>query len=197
MAGEMNDSFRSAGNTLASHLVVPVGREHRSPGVILCHGFPIGPLDARRSAGTYPQVCDRIAHDLGYVAMTFTFRGCGDSTGDFSLQGWIDDLRTAIDHLIALTDASNIVLDRHQHGRFDRHLRRRRRPAGSTPPPCSAHVPTSTTGPRTRAASSSTPASSARSARPGSRRRSTSGAGRSTGSGRSRRPADSPPGRCW
>ncbi len=110
MAGEMNDLFRSGANTLASHLVVPVGRELRSPGVILCHGFPIGPLDARRSAGTYPQVCDRIAHDLGYVAMTFTFRGCGDSTGDFSLQGWIDDLRIAIDHLIERTDASNVVL---------------------------------------------------------------------------------------
>ena len=29
--------------------------------------------------------------------MTFTFSGCGKSEGDFSLQGWIDDLRAAID----------------------------------------------------------------------------------------------------
>ena len=35
--------------------------------------------------------------------MTFTFRGCGTSTGDFSLQGWVDDLRSAIDHLSSTT----------------------------------------------------------------------------------------------
>ena len=27
--------------------------------------------------------------------MTFNFRGCGDSEGDFSLQGWVDDLRVS------------------------------------------------------------------------------------------------------
>lgn len=106
----MNDSFVSFGNTLSSHVVIPVGHDEQLPGLILCHGFPIGPLDARRSAGTYPQLMDRIAHDLGYVAMTFTFRGCGDSSGDFSLQGWIDDLRTAIDHLVGRADPSSIVL---------------------------------------------------------------------------------------
>ena len=37
--------------------------------------------------------------------MTFNFRGTGTSEGDFSLQGWVDDLRTAIDHLVA-RDAS-------------------------------------------------------------------------------------------
>ena len=79
----------------------PAGRDEPRPGVILCHGFPIGPLDARRSAGTFPQLIDRIAHDLGYAAMTFNFRGTGTSEGDFSLQGWVDDLRRAIDYLIA------------------------------------------------------------------------------------------------
>ena len=35
------------------------------PAVILCHGFPIGPIDARRSAGTFPQLIDRIAIEIG------------------------------------------------------------------------------------------------------------------------------------
>jgi putative redox protein len=65
----------------------------------MCHGFPIGPLDARQSATTFPQLMDRIAHELGWTAMTFTFRGCGDSDGDFSLQGWVEDLRAAVDHV--------------------------------------------------------------------------------------------------
>ena len=42
--------------------------------------------------------------------MTFTFRGCGTSTGDFSLQGWIDDLRAAIDHLVRTTGVDRVVL---------------------------------------------------------------------------------------
>ena len=106
----MNGSFRSGPHTLARHLVIPTGRDDLRPGMILCHGFPIGPLDARRSAGTFPQLIDRIAHDLGYVAMTFNFRGTGPSTGDFSLQGWVDDLRTAIDHLIAEAQPTEVVL---------------------------------------------------------------------------------------
>ncbi len=106
----MNGSFESGGNTLACHITIPVVRDEGAPGLILCHGFPIGPLDARRSAGTFPELIDRIAHDVGYVAMTFTFRGCGASTGDFSLQGWIDDLRAAIDHLVTAHAVTDVVL---------------------------------------------------------------------------------------
>ena len=36
-----------------------------------------------------------MANELGWAAMTFNFRGCGSSEGDFSLQGWVDDLRAA------------------------------------------------------------------------------------------------------
>ena len=44
---------------------------------------------------------DRTAHELGCVAMTFNFRGCGESEGDVSLQGWVDDLRNAIAHVLS------------------------------------------------------------------------------------------------
>ena len=108
----MDATFRSSGYNLACYIKEPaVGtRERDAPGLILCHGFPIGPIDARRSAGTFPQLIDRIAYEVGYVAMTFNFRGCGASTGDFSLQGWIDDLRTAIDHLVRTTGVTRVVL---------------------------------------------------------------------------------------
>jgi pimeloyl-ACP methyl ester carboxylesterase len=108
---EMKGSFRSGQNTLSSHVKIPGGSTPgRRPAVILCHGFPIGPIDARRSAGTFPQLIDRIAHDLGYVGMTFNFRGTGESNGDFSLQGWVDDLRSAIDYIVAETSPSDVVL---------------------------------------------------------------------------------------
>ncbi|MDJ0768362.1 MAG: alpha/beta hydrolase [Ilumatobacter sp.] len=108
----MDDSFRSGVHTLACHIKEPTADSHdgKRTGMILCHGFPIGPIDARRSAGTYPQLIDRIAYETGYAAMAFNFRGCGKSTGDFSLQGWIDDLRAAIDHLLRVAAVSNVVL---------------------------------------------------------------------------------------
>lgn len=106
----MNGSFSSGPYQLARYLCRPAGRHGSMPGLILCHGFPIGPLDARLSGGTFPELTDRVANDLGWLAMTFTFRGCGTSEGDFSLQGWVDDLRAAIDHLIAEAQPSGIWL---------------------------------------------------------------------------------------
>lgn len=108
----MDDTFPSGAHTLACHIKhPPVGTAGPNPpGLILCHGFPIGPIDARRSALTFPQLVDRIANEVGYIAMTFTFRGCGTSTGDFSLQGWIDDLRAAIDHLMRTAGVDRVVL---------------------------------------------------------------------------------------
>lgn len=107
----MIESFKSGSLTLACHLTIPSGSEPgRRPAAILCHGFPIGPIDARRSAGTFPQLVDRIAHDLGYVAMSINFRGTGKSPGDFSLQGWVDDLRSAIDFVHTETNPTEVVL---------------------------------------------------------------------------------------
>ena len=109
----MDQTFQSGVQTLACHIKVPVAAADADadvPGLILCHGFPMGPIDARGSAGTFPQLIDRIAFESGYAAMTFTFRGCGTSTGDFSLQGWIDDLRAAIDHLIGETGVGRVAL---------------------------------------------------------------------------------------
>lgn len=106
----MDQTFDSGGERLACHIAVPAIRDDSTPGLILCHGFPIGPIDARRSAGTFPELMDRLCHELSYVTMTFTFRGCGTSTGDFSLQGWMDDLRNAVDHLVSTTGVRQVVL---------------------------------------------------------------------------------------
>ena len=42
----MNDRFTSNAIELACHIARPSGDVEDGPGVILCHGFPIGPLDA-------------------------------------------------------------------------------------------------------------------------------------------------------
>jgi putative redox protein len=109
----VNGSFASEGLRLARYLATPVGRATPAgglPGLVFCHGFPVGPIDARHSAGTFPELMDRIANEMGWAAMTFTFRGCGQSEGDFSLRGWLTDLRAAIDHLAASVRLSGIWL---------------------------------------------------------------------------------------
>lgn len=106
----MDGRLRSGSESLACHLSVPTTIDNDVPGVVLCHGFPIGPLDARRSAGTFPELIDRIATEVGFAALTFTFRGCGQSSGDFSLQGWMDDLRAGIAHLRSTAGVERVIV---------------------------------------------------------------------------------------
>ena len=63
--------------------------------MVLCHGFPTDELGAAAIGVTMPMLADRIANE-GWRALAFTFRGCGRSTGNFSLGGWLDDLTAAI-----------------------------------------------------------------------------------------------------
>ena len=55
----MNGSFASGNLTLTRYLTRPSGHNGALPGLIICHAFPIGPLDARQSAGTFPEFVDR------------------------------------------------------------------------------------------------------------------------------------------
>jgi putative redox protein len=70
-----------------------------APAVILAHGYP-SDVNARAVASSaLPDLADRIASEMGWVAMALAFRGCGDSEGSFSLEGWLDDLLAAVAHL--------------------------------------------------------------------------------------------------
>jgi pimeloyl-ACP methyl ester carboxylesterase len=88
--------FSSDGVELAGHLARPrSGPGTLLPGLVICHGFPPLRGGGRLSAKSFPELADRIATELGWYVLVFTFRGCGDSAGDFSLGGWLDDLRAA------------------------------------------------------------------------------------------------------
>jgi putative redox protein len=82
---------------LAGYLAEPPVAEAQPPLLVLCHGYPSGALGAEATGRSYPALADRIANE-GWRVLTFTFRGCGASTGDFSLGGWLDDLLEVIDH---------------------------------------------------------------------------------------------------
>lgn len=99
----MEHRFPSSGNLLAAHLARPPMRADVTevPAVVLAHGYPSDVSAAAVAASTLPELGDRIAAEMGWLALTLAFRGCGDSEGSFSLGGWLDDLRAAVDHLHA------------------------------------------------------------------------------------------------
>jgi putative redox protein len=88
--------FSSDDVELAGHLARPRGGPGTAlPGLVIAHGFPPLRGGGRLSAKSFPELADRIATELGWFVLVFTFRGCGDSAGDFSLRGWLDDLQAA------------------------------------------------------------------------------------------------------
>ena len=91
----MEVTFRADGVELSGYLANPPTTPSEPPSVVLCHGFPTDELGAAAIGVTMPMLADRIANE-GWRALAFSFRGCGRSTGNFSLGGWLDDLRTAI-----------------------------------------------------------------------------------------------------
>lgn len=95
-------SFTVDGAELQAHLAEPPGGGgRRHPGLVICHGFPAGIGGGANSARTYPELADRLANEMGWVAMCFTYRGCGRSEGNFSVAGWMRDTLAAFEQLHA------------------------------------------------------------------------------------------------
>ncbi len=101
----MDDTFESSGLRLSCHVAEPA-LGSTVPGVVLCHGFPVRGREAPASGKSFPELADRIAAEMGWVAMAMNYRGCGRSEGNFSLGGWLDDIGAAVDHLsdLGVTD---------------------------------------------------------------------------------------------
>lgn len=95
----MDHTFVSHGLRLSAHLATPDASIANPPGLVLCHGFPVRGRESPASGKSFPELADRIATEMGWVALTLNFRGCGGSEGDFSMGGWRDDIGAAIDHL--------------------------------------------------------------------------------------------------
>jgi len=88
----------------------------RSMGLVVCHGFPNGPRGAATVGTTYPDLADRLARDARFVVLTFNFRGTGTSDGDFSVQGWLEDLRVAVADVGARDDVRGVWTAGFGHG---------------------------------------------------------------------------------
>lgn len=74
----------------------PVTDARRSS-VVLCHDLPVGRGGALDLGRSYLMLADRLAVESGRRVVTGTLRGAGGSEGDFSAQGWLDDLAYLVD----------------------------------------------------------------------------------------------------
>ena len=108
----MDHRFPSSGNLLSAHLARPKMRADVTsvPSVVLAHGYPSDVSATAVAASALPELADRLASEMGWLAMALAFRGCGGSEGSFSLGGWLDDLRAAVDHLRDTEDVSGVWL---------------------------------------------------------------------------------------
>lgn len=104
--------FPSSGNVLCAHLARPKMRADVTsvPSVVLAHGYPSDVSATAVAASALPELADRLAAEMGWMAMALAFRGCGGSEGSFSLGGWLDDLRASVDHLRDTEDVSGVWL---------------------------------------------------------------------------------------
>ncbi len=98
-------SITSEGIELDAYLARPAtaaGAGSGRHGLVLCHGFPITPSQRQGNWGGYQELAERLAEDTGWVVLTFSFRGTGRSGGNFSLGGWLNDLKAATGALLAM-----------------------------------------------------------------------------------------------
>lgn len=106
----MRERFASGSLTLAGHLAGVADSGPVRPAVVLIHGYPSGPAGTAGAISAMPELADRIADDMGFVAFSPCLRGMGESGGDFSIRGWATDIHAAVAHVRAVARISDVWL---------------------------------------------------------------------------------------
>lgn len=103
----------SGGVRLAAYLARPPASAASGAGrhaLVLCHGFPVDPAASAAQGQGYQELADRLAADNGWTVLALSFRGAAPSEGDFSLAGWLADLKAGIDYCLALPGVDSLWL---------------------------------------------------------------------------------------
>lgn len=105
------ESLDGPAGTLAVH-VAPDMTASGSQGavVVLCHGFPLGTDAAESTGDNLPALADRLAVESGRCVLAGCFRGIGPSEGDFSLDGWLEDLQAFVSYGAGLVAGGGVWL---------------------------------------------------------------------------------------
>jgi alpha/beta superfamily hydrolase len=103
-------TFKSAGHKLIGAIHKPSDMKKLPPAVLVLHGFP----------GMAPILNDIVFSicQSGYAPMTFHYRGCWGSNGDYSFLGALRDTQKALDLLVDRgdLDTTNISIIGHSFG---------------------------------------------------------------------------------
>ncbi len=92
-------SVQSDGIDIKGNIVFPKAKPDRLyPAIIICHGIPGGSEPRPKDDPGYEDLSLRFS-SLGFAAVFFNFRGCGDSGGNFDIVGWTRDLEAVLDHV--------------------------------------------------------------------------------------------------
>ena len=83
---------------LEAFLVHPERSVVHAPSLLLCHGFPSTQRPGVPSR-SYEQFAQRVAKEQGWVVLAVSLRGCGQSEGQFSMLGWLDDVARSVQRL--------------------------------------------------------------------------------------------------
>lgn len=103
--------FSSHGDPIEAYVARPERiRRNGSPAVVLCHGFPDPGAGAVAAAISYPDLAERLAADVGVVAVAFAYRGCGQSGGNFSIGNWLQDVNRAVEVVGDLAEVTDTWL---------------------------------------------------------------------------------------
>ena len=103
--------FSSDGHQLAGCLARPEQIAHGGvPGLVICHGFPGQPREHLDTGVSYYELAERVATDVGWISLAFTYRGCGESESNFSLAGWVADILNAVHHLDSFEDVTSVYV---------------------------------------------------------------------------------------
>jgi len=106
------DSFDGPAGRLAVHVApeVTASGSLTSAVVVLSHGFPLGADAAESTGDSLPALADRLAAESGRCVVAGCFRGIGPSEGDFSLDGWLEDLGAFVSHGAGLVSGGGVWL---------------------------------------------------------------------------------------
>lgn len=95
-------------NHIKGTIFYPSEKYHKIKGIIiLCHGIPGGGKDPNDPG--YGLLARSLA-EQGMEAVIFNFRGAGESTGDFDMRGWAEDLKGVKDYIVSLNADSYPVI---------------------------------------------------------------------------------------
>ena len=106
----MQERFSSGSLTLVGHLAGVTRTGPPRPAVIIVHGYPSGPAGTAGAVSAMPELAERIANDMGFVAFSPCLRGMAGSAGSFSIKGWKNDIHAPVDHVRAVARVSGVWL---------------------------------------------------------------------------------------